>query len=411
MMQFYSSSNSVVNSKRAMAECIENALEGQSNLDCDLIIFYTTMGHNFKDLLSEARRLSPKAEVVGCTGSGVIGREGPNESMRALAIMAIKGEKDKFAVAARESLIDSGSFDSFEKSAEMARELRDKASGITMIHFLPSIDMVPERAIEGFEAVFGPGVTLFGAVSSDNIKQITSFQFYNDRVLERGAVAVGFADPEIEIITRANHGFEIIGSSFEVTKADFPYILELNGQPAWGFITDRLGFPKTAQWVEVSPVVQLAEKLPPTLHEEYGSEYILRVFMATEGDDRIFTPFHDFCRKGKELWLGKRDEQGMFKGVDHLLKQIVEDCEGRKPLAVFQADCALRGRLSFNQVLKDEILNRIQYPLSKDKDIPWLGIYGNGEFTRLGGQNRIHFYTTSLYVILERAGKREVKKV
>jgi len=84
MLQFYSSSNSVVNSKRAMAECIENALEGQNNLDCDLLIFYTTMGHDFKDLLSEARRLSPKAESVGCTGMGVIGREGPNESMRAL---------------------------------------------------------------------------------------------------------------------------------------------------------------------------------------------------------------------------------------------------------------------------------------------------------------------------------------
>ena len=65
MLQFHSSSNSVVNSKRAMAECIENAMEGQNNLDCDLIIFYTTMGHNFKDLLSEARRLSPKAEIVG----------------------------------------------------------------------------------------------------------------------------------------------------------------------------------------------------------------------------------------------------------------------------------------------------------------------------------------------------------
>jgi hypothetical protein len=400
MLQFYSSSNSVVNSKRAMAECIENALEGQNNLDCDLIIFYTTVGHNFKDLLSEARRLSPKAEIVGCTGMGVIGREGPNESMRALAIMAIKGEKHRFAVAAKESIINS---DSFEIATEMAKELKSKTSGVTMIHFLPSInDIVAERAIEGFEAVFGPEVTIFGAISGDNMKAITNFQFCNERVLERGAVAVGFADPELEIITKANHGFQIIGSPLEVTKAEFPFIQELNGQPAWKFLTDRLGFPETAHFLEVLTVAQLAEKLPAALHEEYGSEYILRLFTGKEEDGGILTPFPGICQKGKELWLARRDEEGIFKGVDRMLEQIIERSKDRKTLAVFHADCALRGRLSFDRVVKDEIINRIQHPLCKGKDVPWLGIYGFGEFTRLGGRNRIHFFTTSLYVILER---------
>ena len=78
MLEFYSSSTGVVNSKRAIMECLENALEGENNLDCDLIIFYTSIGHNFKDILTEARRLSPNAQIVGCTGAGVIGKEGAN---------------------------------------------------------------------------------------------------------------------------------------------------------------------------------------------------------------------------------------------------------------------------------------------------------------------------------------------
>ena len=43
MLQFFSASTSIVNSKRAIAECLENALEGQPNLDCDLIIIYTAL--------------------------------------------------------------------------------------------------------------------------------------------------------------------------------------------------------------------------------------------------------------------------------------------------------------------------------------------------------------------------------
>ena len=98
MLEFFSSSTSIVNSRRAITECIENALEGQPSLDCDLIIIYTAMGHNFKDLISEAKRLSPNARIVGCTGAGVIGKEGPDETLKALAIMAVKGPKEEFAM-------------------------------------------------------------------------------------------------------------------------------------------------------------------------------------------------------------------------------------------------------------------------------------------------------------------------
>ena len=99
MLQFFSASTSIVSSKRAIIECLEVALESELNLDCDLIIIYTAMGHNFEELLSEAKRLSPSARIVGCTCAGVIGREGPNETLKALAIMAIKGAKEEFATA------------------------------------------------------------------------------------------------------------------------------------------------------------------------------------------------------------------------------------------------------------------------------------------------------------------------
>jgi hypothetical protein len=65
MLQFFSTSTSVVNSKRAITECIENAIEDQPNLDCDLIIIYSASGHNFKNLLSEARKLSKDARIFG----------------------------------------------------------------------------------------------------------------------------------------------------------------------------------------------------------------------------------------------------------------------------------------------------------------------------------------------------------
>ena len=397
MLEFFSSSTGVVNSKRAITECLENALEGQKNLDCDLIIFYTSIGHNFKDILSEAHRLSPSAQIVGCTGSGVIGREGPNESMKALAIMAIKGGKDEFAVAGKERITNATSF---EVATELAQELKEKNPSINMIHFLPSgLDILSDRALEGIESVFGPKMPIFGATSGDNMKAITNFQFIGDKVFERGAVAVGFADPTLEVITQATHGCNVMGEPFEVTRSELGTIFEIEGQPAWKFHTNRLGIPETSTLLD-PPMPLYARELPEDLHDEYGNTHIIYALQKVDTDVSVFAPA--IIPEGTKLQFAVRDEARMFEDLDKMVEQVVERCQGRKPYAVFHGDCAARGRLSFNRVLKDEIISRMQYPLIQDEVIPWLGLYGFGEYAQLGGRNRFHQMTTSLSVILKK---------
>ena len=89
LLRFFSGSTGAVNTRRAVDECLENAL-GDEDTDCDLLIFYTTMGHAFREILSQARSRCPMPRIVGTSCAGVIGREGPNESMRALAVMAVR---------------------------------------------------------------------------------------------------------------------------------------------------------------------------------------------------------------------------------------------------------------------------------------------------------------------------------
>jgi hypothetical protein len=243
VLEFYSSSTATVDSKRAFAECLVNAL-GEKKPDCNLIIFYTTMGHNFRDILLEAHRLCPHAKVVGSTCAGVIGREGPNESMRALGIMAIKGPEEEFTVASKETIVNN---DSYEVGAQLSKELRSRNPNINMILFHPStVDILPaERAIRGIESVL-PGTPIFGSLSVDNMKLESSFQFVDDQILEKGAVAVGFADPTLEVVAKANHGFSVIGEPFEVTRSESNHVFELDGKPAWRSLTERLGLQETA---------------------------------------------------------------------------------------------------------------------------------------------------------------------
>jgi hypothetical protein len=335
VLQFFSAGTSVVDSKRAITECLENALSGEKTLNCDLLIIYTAMGHNFKDLLSEAHRLSPGAQVVGCTCAGVIGKEGPNESLKALAIMAIKGPKNEFALSGR---VFAENTDSYEATFQMATELKNIAPAINMIFFHPSYRLMPyDRAIKGIESVFGSDVPILGGVSVDNMKLISSFQFIREKIFEMGAVMIGFADSTLEVISQANHGFDIIGKPFEVTSSDGNHIFELDKKPAWKSWTERLGMPETTPAADVLVFAPLAIKLEETFHEEYGSKFFIYGALPDQ-DMSVFGA--NMLPEGTKLWLTRRNEKGIHEGVERMMVQILECCEGRKPVAVFHADCA-----------------------------------------------------------------------
>jgi hypothetical protein len=392
MLNFYSASARVVNSKRAVTECMEIAL-GNDYADCDLIILHASIGHNFSDLIAQAKEMAPKARIVAASCCGVVGREGVSESMKDLALMAIKGKE--FAVANVDGIYGHNSY---EKSLEMARSLKAQQPEINMVYFLASgIDIANDRCIRAFEEVFGPEVTIFGATSSDNMKGFISYQAVDDKVYEHGAYAIGFCDLTLSVDTQATHGFVAVGEPLIVTKSNGHVIEEFNGKPAWEEYKRRLGLSGEVTCGDTIPIGALGEELSPELEKEYGNKHLLRVVTKHEGNKMHYATE---CPEGTKLWLTKRDEELIFSEMDRIVGEIVKRNPGKKPVAVFHADCLARGRFLFNRIIKEELVSKMQYPFYTNGECPpWLGMYGFGEFARLGGKNTYHNYTTALYVI------------
>jgi hypothetical protein len=396
MLEFFSASTRMVNSRHAIQECLEAALG--SDKKCDLVMLHASIGHDYLVLADEVRRQIPGVRVVGASCCGIVGCEGVSESMKDVALMAVRGPE--LAVAHLDGIYGHNAF---EKAAELAWQLKAQQPGITMIHFLASgIDIANDRAIAGIESVFGPDVTIFGATSSDNMRGLVSYQIVDDQVFEHGAWAVGFADPSLEVDTQATHGFLAVGEPMVVTRAEGTRILELNGRPAWQEYTSRLGLdPEKATCGDSIPVGALAEELPARLAEEYGNPHILRVVTKRDADGAMH--YATTIREGTRLWLTVRDEERIFADMGRMMAAMVERGGGRKPVAVFHADCLARGRYLLNRVMKEELVGRMQFPLSSDGVVPpWLGMYGFGEFARLGGVNTYHNYTTAIYAIYRR---------
>jgi hypothetical protein len=375
---------------------MESAFGEGQDTDCDLLVLHVSMGHNFQEMLDQAREMAPSAKIVGASCCGIIGSEGVSESMKDVAIMAVRGDPGEICVAHVDGI---DGMNSTEKSQELARALKAQNADINMLYFLASgIDIANDRCIAGLESEFGAETTIFGATSADNMKGVISYQFYEDAIYEHSAFAIGFADPSLSVLTRATHGFVAIGDPMIVTRSEGNRIYELNGRPAWEEYTDRLGLDVSATCGDTIPIGALAEELPDRLKAEYGNAHILRVVTRRTDDGTMY--YTTDCPEGTRLWLTTRDEDLIFSEAERMMGWFTEQSDGRTPIAVFHADCLARGRYLFARVMKDELVQCMQYPLSSNGVVPpWIGMYGFGEFARLGGKNTYHNYTSALYAI------------
>lgn len=394
MLEFYSASARVVNTKRAVIECLEIALgENEVYNDIDLLIFHASIGHNFEQIRSTAKSLAPNAKVYGASCCGVVGREGVSESMKDIAVMAIKGKE--FVVSSTKTITGAIAYD---QTLKMAKDLKAQDPNINMIYTLATgIDIANNETIRAIEDVFGSNITIFGATSSDNMRGAVNYQILDDEVAESGAFLIGFSDQTLKIETQATHGFEAIGEPLTVTKSTGNIIHEFNGKPAWKEFTNILGINYDNDLcVDSIPIGALAERLSDEATEIYGNRHILRAVTKHSGDDIYYA---NTIKEGTELFFTTRNEDLIFSEMDKMTEELEERIKGNV-VAVFHADCLARGKLLFGKVIKDELVSKMQTPFSKNGECPpWLGMYGFGEFAKLGAKNEFHNYTTALYVL------------
>lgn len=390
MLNFYSASTRLGNPERAILECLEASL-GQENPSCDLIIINASIGHNLEQLVAHAQQHCQDARIVAASCAGIVGKEGVSESLKDVALMAVRG--DEFCIAHVDGIFG---WNAEEQAKALARQLLQQNPAINMVYLLVSgIDMASDQLIKGFESVLGPDVTLFGATTSDNMRGISTQQALDSSTFTHGAIAVGFADPSLEVETQATHGFIANGDPLVVTRAEGNRIIELNGHPAWQEYLSRLGLPESAGLADSIPIGAIAEPLSEQQAQAYGNSHILRVVTHVDSNGALVYP--TYCQTGSKLWLTLRDEERIFTDLERMIAAMQVKAAGRKPVAVFQADCLARGRRLFNRIMKEELVQRMQHPFSTDGNVPaWLGMYGFGEYARLLGENTYHNYTTAL---------------
>lgn len=396
MLNFYSASVRSANTERAVNECLDTLSGYNTNFaqDCRIIIVNATLGHSLENIALFIRKKLPETLVLGASCSGVIGREGVGESMNEIAMMSVCGELGECAAHCVNGIYASNSY---EKGLELAKNLKLKASDPVAVYLIcPGVDIASNLVLQAFDEVFDE-VVIGGGTASDNLRGIVSYQYIGDEQTQHGAWAVAFSDKTLSAMSRATHGFMASGDPLTVTKSEGNKIIEIDGKPAWEEYISKIGV-KGNSHEETLSMGALAEELPDELAREYGNAHILRGIVTHDEQGSISYP--TTVKEGLKFWLTERNEKLIFSEQEKALEFLKKQLGGKKAVAVFQADCLVRGHMLFNKIMKDEITSMMQTALSGGGAVPpWLGMYGSGEYARLGGKNVYHNYTTALLVL------------
>ena len=118
MLSFSSGNTRSVNAQRAVLEALELAGVSEANQP-DLVLINASVGHDLAKLSVAIQAQCPDARVLGASCAGVVGRDGPGESMHDIALMTISG--DGYTIGHVDELHGDTSF---AKGVELAQALQ-----------------------------------------------------------------------------------------------------------------------------------------------------------------------------------------------------------------------------------------------------------------------------------------------
>lgn len=98
-----------------------------------------------------------------------------------------------------------------------------------------------DEIIEGIEKICGKNITIFGGLAADGLKMERTYVFTNDKLTDKGLLALIFDEEKISLDGVAVGGWRPIGIDRIITKSEGNIVYTIDDEPALNFIKRYAG--------------------------------------------------------------------------------------------------------------------------------------------------------------------------
>lgn len=384
---------------QAGAEAARAALAGLAGQPAKAVIVFANPGYDQTALLAAIRSVvGPDTVLCGCSSEGIIFRGGCSEHVCVVSVTAFASDDMTFHAFN----VAGFSRDAAACGVEVARRIgalgpeRARAAFV----FPDGVTGNASALLRGLDDALAFAVPITGGTAGDVMKtgsrEFVTHQYLQGEV-SRDSVSVLVIGGAVVVETMVSHGCTPLGMQRTVTSEAGGWVHEIDGQPAWDVLKEYLdGDPSDLLSADIMHLC-IGEPLSPELRElvggRFGSDYLIRTPM-TLGADRRSLFFPGGLQLGNTIQFTRRDPELVSANAEQCAVALAARRPGQAPVAVFQFDCAGRGRNLFG----DQAVDKAVLPLQRafGDAAAWTGFRTFGEIAQIGRRSIYQNYTVVL---------------
>jgi len=224
-------------------------------------------------------------------------------------------------------------------------------------------------------------ILIAGGLAGDNFKLKETFIFYQNKIYNKGALAISFSNKDLIATNRYNLNWIPIGKEFIVTKAEKNILKEINKIPAKKLFEKYLG-KEIFEQENYLLNFQL-------LYKE-GSITVSRTPMKVEGDNIILA---GPIKEGQIFQIGFSNASNVFTGIKDIEKEIYSKDISIEGIYIYS--CIARKTLLGEKILESTEFNVLE------NIAPTAGFFTYGEFFSGEKTNSLLNCTTTILGLSE----------
>ena len=350
-------------------------MDGCQSEVADLVVVFATPDH-FDDenaLLGPLTEATRARAIVGCSASGVIA--GPEEVEResAIAVLAVSGVQAT-------SFVES---DPGPRAAVIGDALAERAIGAAALVLLPDVLTFRPRAI--LDPLANAQTCVIGAAASGVGPGPTTWQMGGDCVVARALAGVRIDGAHVAVgLTHAARPF---GPSFAVTACEGNLLFGLDDMTAVEALRSVLP-PTLAEDVIKAAAATMVAVGPGATRSDHVTRGIVGIDVD-KGAIAIGTPI----TTGTAVRFAARDPARAREDLSEMLRELLEELEGRKPAFGLYFNCTGRGQALYGLPGMDTA-----YIGNVLGNFPLVGFFGGAEIGPTSHGPAVHLFTGVLAV-------------
>ncbi len=344
-------------------------LEKHQLKDSPMLLIQVFTGVTNRDyiesMLQEIDTLLPEAKLIGCTTDGEIMDGAVSTKMTVLSFT-------QFEETTLQTQLLPHTTNGYYSGKGIAKALIHTDTKL-IIAFSDGLNSNGEAFLEGVSTI-DSSIIVAGGLAGDNAMFKQTYVFDKTTIISKGAVAVSFSNPSLQIRNRQNFNWHAIGNELLITKAEGNRLYTINHQTAYDTYAHYLG----------QDVAKLLPKIGiefPLITRRNGIE-VARAVIAKHDDGSL--SFAGNLHKGEYVRFGHGDAEGILRDSTLLSMRMKEN-----PSEVnFVYSCMAR-RHFLGQSVEQETLSL--------QDIaPTAGFFTYGEFFSSGSRELLNQTMTIL---------------